>query len=375
MTASSPAKLLIVDDEAAQMKALCRTLEDNGYAPTGFTSAKAALTALREQKFELLLTDLKMPEMDGIALLRAALETDPDLVGIMMTGHGTIDTAVEAMKTGALDYILKPFKLSAILPVLARALTVRRLRLQNAELERRVRERTAELEAANRELEAFSYSISHDLRAPLRAIGGFARILDDDHALQLSAGALQKLQRIHENAEKMSLLIDGLLAFSRLTRAPLRKQAVAPDKIVRRVLEDLQAEQTGRNLQITVAPMPPCEADPLLLQQVFMNLLSNALKYTRHLDPARIKVGCQDNQRPRVYYVKDNGAGFDMQYADKLFGVFQRLHRTDEFEGTGVGLAIVQRIIHRHGGRIWAEAAPNKGAAFYFTLEGGQADA
>ena len=233
----------------------------------------------------------------------------------------------------------------------------------NAELERRVIERTAELEA-------FSYSISHDLRAPLRAMGGFARMLQEDYAATFPPEAGRQLERIHENAMKMGLLIDGLLEFSRLSRQPLNKRTVSPAKIANRVLEELQSDMEGRHVKITIGDLPDGEADPTLLHQVFMNLLSNALKYSRRCDPAVIEVGARKDGGRCVYFIKDNGAGFEMEYAHNLFGVFQRLHRADQFEGTGVGLAIVQRIIRRHGGRVWAEAEPDKGATFYFTLEG-----
>ena len=233
----------------------------------------------------------------------------------------------------------------------------------NAELERRVVERTAELEA-------FSYSISHDLRAPLRAMGGFARMLQEDYAATFPPEARRQMERIHENAMKMGQLIDGLLAFSRLSRQPLNKRTVSPTKIANRVLEELQGELEGRHVTITVGDVPAGEADPTLLHQVFMNLLSNALKYSRRRDPAVIEVSAREENGRCVYFIKDNGAGFEMEYAHNLFGVFQRLHRADQFEGTGVGLAIVQRSIRRHGGRVWAEAEPDKGATFYFTLEG-----
>jgi light-regulated signal transduction histidine kinase (bacteriophytochrome) len=226
------------------------------------------------------------------------------------------------------------------------------------------------LEAANKELEAFSYSISHDLRAPLRAIDGFVRMLQEDYAAQLPIKARQKLERIHESATRMGQLIDGLLTFSRFSRQPLNKQNVSPATIVKRVLEELRNGQDGRNVTISIADLPDCPADPLLLQQVFVNLLSNALKYSRQREPPVIEIGWRDEQGQCVYFVRDNGAGFDMQYAGRLFGVFQRLHRRTEFEGIGVGLSIVQRIIQRHGGRIWAEAEVDKGATFYFTLPG-----
>lgn len=232
--------------------------------------------------------------------------------------------------------------------------------------------KNAELQAANRELESFSYSISHDLRAPVRAMGGFARLVSQQYAALLPPEGRHQLQRIHENATKMGDLIDGLLTFSRLSRQPLNKREVSPAELTRRALEELHADRAGREVRITTADdLPVCHADPTLLQQVFVNLLSNALKYTRGRDPAVIDIGWRREGGACVYTVRDNGAGFEMQYAGKLFGVFQRLHRPDEFEGTGVGLAIAQRIILRHGGRIWAQAEPDRGATFHFTVAAG----
>ena len=236
--------------------------------------------------------------------------------------------------------------------------------------ENRLHDNAAQLEAANHELEAFSYSVSHDLRSPLRAIDGFSRMLLRDYEALLPAEGQRRLQVVRDNAQQMGELIDDLLTFSRLSRQPLKKEPVAPTSLVRRVLSDLSAEQDGRQVEITVADLPTCQADPGLLKQVFVNLLSNALKYTRKCQVAHIEVGFKSYDGAIVYFVKDNGAGFDMRYVDKLFGVFQRLHRAEDYEGTGVGLAMVQRIIHRHGGRIWAEAEVDRGATFYFTLEG-----
>ncbi len=244
---------------------------------------------------------------------------------------------------------------------------VRRL---NAELEARVRDRTAELEAAVRELEAFSYSVSHDLRAPLRAINGFAHILMEDFADRLPAEARGHLQVVHRNARTMGELIDGLLAFSRLGRADLLHRPVDCHATVRAVLEEFEPELRGRPIEIRIGELPPCEGDPLLLKQVWANLLSNALKFTHARAAPVVEIGGHEEDGRRIYFVRDNGAGFDMRHAGKLFGVFERLHSSGEFEGTGVGLAIVKRIVERHGGTVWAEGSVGQGATFSFALPG-----
>lgn len=240
------------------------------------------------------------------------------------------------------------------------------IRRLNLELEARVQERTAELESANRELEAFSYSVSHDLREPLRAMSGFSRALMEDFNDSLPPEAQRYLGAVCDAAARMGQLVDDLLAFSRLARTPLKLRPVETKDLVAQCLLELNPGQA----QVSVGELFPCQADPGLLRQVFTNLLSNAIKYSRHRTPPRIEVGAdRDALGKVVFYVRDNGTGFDMRYASKLFGVFQRLHRQEDFEGTGVGLAIVQRIVTRHGGRIWADAAPEKGATFSFTLE------
>ncbi len=245
-----------------------------------------------------------------------------------------------------------------------------------SEKDTQLHQRAEQLEAANKELEAFSYSVSHDLRAPLRAIDGFSRILMEEHAPQLGAEAQRYLQLVRNNTQQMGRLVDDLLAFSRLGRQSIKPQTVWPADLVRQALADLRSEQDGRKVEITIGnpkvdpkqALPACQADPALLKQVFVNLLSNALKFTRKRETARIEIGAKQTDGAWTYFVKDDGVGFDMRYVNKLFGVFQRLHRAEDYEGTGVGLAIVQRVIHRHGGRVWAEAEVDKGATFYFTL-------
>jgi len=240
----------------------------------------------------------------------------------------------------------------------------------NANLERRVAERTCELEASNKELEAFSYSVSHDLRAPLRAINGFAQILLKNSAANLDERGQRYLQNVAAGGRKMGQLVDDLLAFSRLNRQPLAQAPVDLAELAREHLEDLQRMEPQRTVGIDIGPLPPALGDRALLSQVLINLLNNAWKFTQNNPQARIEVGAQGSNGEAVYYVRDNGAGFDMNYSSKLFGVFQRLHSDEEFPGTGVGLAIVHRVITRHGGRVWADARPGEGATFYFTLPG-----
>jgi signal transduction histidine kinase len=533
------ARLLIVDDEARQMQALCDTLKREGYLTRGFTSGREALEALRAQPFDLLLTDLMMPEIDGIALLRACREIDRDLACIVMTAHGTIATAVDALQAGALDYLLKPFKVSEILPVLARALATRALQLENIqlreslsiyelsraithgldhdaivqrtltaaagqrdigavyllvpeddggtlrvagstgpaahaldaaaltpgasalrwveearrelethqapphagalfrhpfdarisvalpivaggkffgilglsssrperrippgqlraldvlartaasafetaalvsqlrrvneELELRVQERTRDLEAANRDLEAFSYSVSHDLREPLRAVEGFCEMFRAEFEPSVPEAGRRLLERIWAASGRMTRLINDLLHFSRFSREPLHSARVPLRELVEQAVARLEESRGGRGPSVHIGELPDCFGDRALLEQVLMNLLSNAFKFSAWLDAPRIEVGALRQGEDIVYYVRDNGVGFDMRYADRLFGVFQRLHPQEAFEGTGIGLSIVHRIITRHGGRVWADSRPDEGTTLYFNLPG-----
>ncbi len=240
--------------------------------------------------------------------------------------------------------------------------------LLNTELENRVKIRTEQLESANKELETFSYSVSHDLKAPLRAIEGFTSLLLEDHSNELSEEAQRLLNVVSSNAKNMAQLIEDLLAFSRVSRIQMAKTKIDMTRLVNQVFSELQSLENGRELHFKLDELYPANCDPSLIRQVWLNLISNSIKFTRPRKVSEIKIGCKLKNGEIIYFIQDNGVGFDMRYSQNLFGVFQRLHRAKDFEGTGVGLALIQRIVNRHGGKVWAEAKLNEGATFYFSL-------
>lgn len=368
MPALERPRLLIVDDDASLMGTLREVLRDEGYETLGFTSAQAAVAALAGARFDLLLADLTMPEMDGITLLRHAVQLDPMLVVVIMTGDGSIGSAVEAMRAGAYDYVLKPLKVGALLPVLQRGLALRALRLENARLEQRLRERALELEAANRELDAFTRSASHDLRSPLGGIIGLCSLLQARFGSQMPVLAVDWLHKMEGEAHRLVQLLDDLMRLSRMGRQALDLRPVDVAWLVRDVLQELRPREPERTLDVLVGVLPAASADLSLLRQVFVNLISNAFKFTRGAERALVTIEAQDGDGQVVYCIRDNGAGFDMAEADQLFEAFRRLPRHRGIEGSGVGLSIVQRIVERHGGRIWFDSAPGSGTSFYFTL-------
>jgi signal transduction histidine kinase len=334
---------------------------------------ETALRRLRTGGIDAVLLDLTLPDSIGWDTFDKVNAEAPAIPIILLTGLCDESLALKMVQSGAQDYVAKIELNGNVLPrtiryAIERERAEQKIRGFNEELEERVRARTVELEAANQELEAFSSSVSHDLRGPLHSIEGYSTLLEDSHGPVLNPDGKKYLQRIHQGVQEMAGIIESLLNLSRLGRQELKMQPTSLDEVVTLVLADLKAEILDRRIDWKVGTLPLVECDQNLIKQVLINLIGNSIKYTRQRDAAVIEIGQTTVDGEQVIFVRDNGAGFDMKYANKLFVAFQRLHRQEDFEGTGVGLATVRRIIQRHGGRIWAEAEVDKGATFYFTL-------
>jgi signal transduction histidine kinase len=415
------ASILLVDDRSDKCMAMETILGELGEKIVIARSGKDALRLLLTQDFAVILLDVNMPGLDGFETAhlirqRKSLEHTPI---IFVTGISDTETHVSrGYSLGAVDYILTPvlpevlrtkvsvfvelfkknqqlkyqagklrlahdelemrvksrtFQLAVANEALQKEIVERQraedhIRQINSGLEQRVIERTAELAATNKELEAFTYSVAHDLQAPLRNIQSYAQLLEVDWASKMPDEAVPYLKRISARTKHMGQLISGLLNLSIIGKQGLKRQKVELNGLVEEVVASLKAETSNRDIQWKIRKLPIEECDPNLMKQVFTNLLSNAVKYTQPCPKPVIEVGPARVNGETPVCVRDNGVGFNMKYADKLFGVFQRLHPVSEFEGTGIGLATVDRIIRKHGGRVWVEAEENKGAAFYFTI-------
>ena len=387
--------ILLVDDQPEGLLALEAILGGLGQNLVRANSGREALRQILARDFAVILLDVQMPGMDGYetaALIRERPASQHTPLIFLTASHTADVQMIRGYGIGAVDYLFKPLdanvlrskvavfielaKKSAVIhkqtaAIVEREAEARRLAEARAQLLVDLEQKNHELEAVNKELEAFSYSVSHDLRAPLRSVDGFSLIVLEDYGEKLDEEGRQHLRYIRESAQAMALLIDDLLALSLVTRGEFQRQPVDLTGIARTVAESLRAQQPERRIEFVIADGLAGEGDARLMAIVLQNLIGNAWKYSGKRAEPRIEVGAIRSNRGVAYFVRDNGAGFDMAYADKLFGVFQRLHSAEEFEGTGIGLATVERIIRRHGGHIWAEAEVDRGATFFFTLAGG----
>lgn len=409
-----PVSILLVDDHPENLLTLEAALGDLGQHLVRASSGREALRAVLRDDFAVILLDVHLPEMDGFetaALIRSREQTQHTPI-IFITAIDKSDTKVaRGYALGAVDYIFKPFdpeilraKVNVFIDLCQKSRQIERLNEDlerrvaertreleaanaglarevaerkraeaaahdlNARLEQRVRERTAELEAANQDLRSFSYSVSHDLRAPLRRAEEFSRLLAEEYGDVIAGDGLLYLERLRASMRQMAALIDDMLKLSQVASAELKRERVDLSALAEEILSDLQRSQPERHVQVRVQPDLGTHGDVGLIRLAMQNLLGNAWKFTGRAADACITFGAVEQEGETVFYVQDNGAGFDMAHAEQLFHPFERLHSSSEFPGTGVGLAIVERVVRRHGGRIWTEAAPGEGATFYFTL-------
>jgi two-component system sensor histidine kinase/response regulator len=377
--------ILLVDDQPANLIALEAMLEELGQNLVQAGSGREALKRLLTDEFAVILLDVKMPEMDGFETAELIRQRDKSRYTpiIFLTAADQSQTeAVRGYAVGAVDYLTKPIvpefvrsKVAVFVELAKKTELLRRqaelLRASEQEardLAEEQAELVRDLEHKNRELESFSYAVSHDLRAPLRRIESFARAVEESQADRLDETGRRYLERAREASRQMSQLIDDVLYLARVTRADMREQEVDLSGLVQLLLDRLRETEPDRQVELKIRPGVTVLADGQLLRIAMENLLANAWKFTGREPAPRVEFGLTNVGGEPTYFVRDNGAGFDMAYADRLFGPFQRLHLQSEFPGTGIGLATVQRIIHRHGGRVWAEGLPGQGATFHFTL-------
>jgi len=369
----SGARIMIVEDERILALDLAETLDELGYSVVGMVSrGEEAIELARRLDPQLILMDVRLDgDVDGITAAET-IRDEHDVPVVFLTAHADDDTLQRATHSDASAYLVKPFKAPDLRCVIEIALHKHaadmRLRENERWLEQTLQQRTAALEAANRELEAFSYSVAHDLRAPLRGIDSFSQLLIERYSHRLDPEGLSYLNRVRAAASRMSQLIDALLSLAQVGRGELQPLDVDFSQLVQSVTSELAAANPGRHVPMIIAPGMRAYGDPRLLRIVVANLLENAWKFTARRQRPAVEVGPVQNTALPTFYVRDNGAGFDPAYSSRLFGAFQRLHPQGEFPGTGIGLAIVQRVISRHGGRVWADSRPEQGATFYFTL-------
>jgi two-component system, sensor histidine kinase and response regulator len=371
----SGARILVVEDDGVLALNLADTLDELGYTVAGTaTRGEEAIDLARRLHPQLILMDVGLAgQIDGIAAAEA-IRDEHDVPVVFLTSHADEDTLQRATHADPSAYLVKPFKAPDLRCVIEIALHKHaidlRLRENERWLELTLQQRTAALEAANSELEAFNYSVAHDLRAPLRGIDSFSQLLIDKHSQQLDEEGLAYLDRVRGAAARMSQLIDALLTLAQVGRGELQPIELDFSYLVQAVASEIAAANSERSVRVAVAPGMRAYGDPRLVRIVVGNLLENAWKFTGRRKRPAIEVGPVQNTTQPTYYVRDNGAGFDPAYASRLFAAFQRLHADREFPGTGIGLAIVHRVISRHGGTVWADSRPDHGATFYFTLPG-----